>query len=257
MWKTIASGQTWVGEFHNKTKQGVLYWEQVTITPITDEYGKIVNYLAVKENITDKKLADEALILSEKQLRKTNAEKDKFFSIIAHDLKNPFNTMLGFTELLLNNYDSFESEKQKEFISIVHKQAENTYKLLEDLLMWANTQRGNIEFHPDKENLYLLVSNAIDILNQTALTKFINVKNQIPEDIFVKADRNMLCTIIRNIVSNAIKFTPKNGEIIVRTTVVTNENNQQYAEISIEDNGVGISKEQQSKLIGIMGLMEP
>ncbi len=183
-----------------------------------------------------------------KKLKELNATKDKFYSIIAHDLKSPFNTMLGFSELLIENFDKYDSQKKKKFIGIIQKGVQNTYKLLGNLLLWSRSQRGIIDFKPENLNLYLLIGETIEILRQSVANKSITLINQIPEDIFFKADRNMLSTIIRNLISNAIKFTHKGGEITIKAHTITDENNHKFIEITVKDSGVGISPEKQTKL---------
>ena len=374
LWQTITAGKTWKGEFHNKKKNGDYFWENVTITPIKDNEGKVVNYLAIKEDITGKIVAEQALKESEERLRlaqnagkigtwewniktdiilwsdmtykifglqktkdaiksddyfnhvypddkqrliaeldsviknnqeehkteyriinnqeitwveeisniirdevgefvkmigviqditdrkkaeqelqenetklkESNKTKDKFFSIIAHDLKSPFTSLLGFSELLNNNYDEYDIQQHKKFIGIINQGVQNTHKLLENLLLWSQAQRGIIDYKPENNNLYLLSNETINLLNQLIVGKSINLRNKIPQDICVNADKNMLLSILRNLISNAIKFTNSEGEIIINTKQYDN-----YAEISVKDNGVGISPEIQSGLFTI------
>jgi len=182
------------------------------------------------------------------KLKITNKTKDKFFSIIAHDLKSPFNTMLGFSKLLVNKFDKYDKEKQKEFLGILNQSIRNTFNLLENLLLWSSSQRGKIEFKPQKENLQLLINEIAVLVGQTAARKSIIIKNKIPENIIVNADNDMLTTIMRNLISNAIKFTPKEGEIIVNAALMTDENKKKFTEISIKDSGVGIVKEKLARL---------
>ncbi len=185
------------------------------------------------------------------ELEKANETKDKFFSIIAHDLKSPFSSILGFSELLHENFEEFDVTEQKEFINHIFQSARNTYKLLENLLLWSRSQRGRIDFKPEKENLYLLIVETIKILDQTAASKSITLKDDIPEDIFVYADIDLFSTILRNLVSNAIKFTPKGGEVTITARSASDDENQHYTEISVKDTGVGISQEKQSLLFKI------
>ncbi|MCD4834371.1 MAG: PAS domain S-box protein [Bacteroidales bacterium] len=213
--------------------------------------GEPIGFIGVSRNITERKRAETELKESEEHLRDLNATKDKFFSIIAHDLKSPFNSILGFSDVLMTNFDKFDVSKQKKFIGIIHQGAKNTYKLLENLLLWSHAQSGIVDYKPEKENLYLLSNKTIILLSQLLADKSINLINEIPQDICVKADENMLLTILRNLLSNAIKFTPKEGEIVISACAITDETNQNYTEISVKDNGVGISPEIQSGLFKI------
>ena len=151
---------------------------------------------------------EQALKENEAKLRESNNKKDKFFSVIAHDLRSPFNSMLGFSELLDEDFESFNTTQQKEFINIIHRGLQNTYKLLENLLIWSQMQQWHIDFKPEKINLNVLSNEIIEQLSLTAKSKSISINNSISENVNVKADKNMLSTIIRNLVSNAIKFTP-------------------------------------------------
>jgi len=185
------------------------------------------------------------------QLSELNATKDKLFSIIAHDLKSPFNSMLGFSKILDEEFDKYDTERKKKFISIVNQGLKHTYKLLENLLYWSRSQRGTIDFRPEKINMYLLFKETSELLNQSAENKSIKLINKLPEYIFVDADKDMLSTIIRNLLSNSIKFTPKGGEIKVIAKLIETNNNRDFVEIKIKDNGIGIPKEIQTKLFDI------
>ncbi|MCD4791991.1 MAG: hybrid sensor histidine kinase/response regulator [Bacteroidales bacterium] len=197
------------------------------------------------------KKSRDALKKAEHELQISNASKDKFFTIIAHDLKSPFNAILNFSELLLTNFEKFNVEKQKELIGFIHQSGMNTYKLLENLLLWSSSQRGIIDFSPKLKKLYTISKETVEFLNHTAVAKTITLKNEISDSIYVMADKEMLVTILRNLLSNAIKFTPKGGIITINANKITNENNQNYIEISVNDNGIGIPKEKQSQLFQI------
>ncbi len=186
----------------------------------------------------------------ENVLKEANVTKDKFFSIIAHDLKSPFNAMLGFSKILDENFDQLEVEKKKRFIGFISKGLQHTFELLENLLDWSSSQTGMIKFNPENSNLYLISENTIELLNQSAKNKFIKLINQIPENIYVNVDKDMISTIMRNLISNAVKFTPQNGEIMIKAQLATYENNK-YVEIKVIDNGVGIPEDIKSKLFNI------
>jgi len=191
---------------------------------------------------------NEEINIKNEELEEINITKDKFFSIIAHDLKNPFNSMLGLSEMLIKGFDDFEKTEQKDFINLIHKGLHRNYNLLENLLLWASEQRGVLEFNLEKENLYLISSEIISELAQTKNNKLINLINKIPEDIFVKADKNMLLIILRNLISNAIKFTQKNGDIEIGCNEFVNEN---IIKIYVKDSGIGMTKKRQAKLFDI------
>lgn len=234
------------------TKQ---YYALFSLEDVTELSNKIVQYRELKEEaiqeIERRKIGEQNLLKSEMQLKELNATKDKFFTIIAHDLKNPFNSMLGFLRLLSENFDDYDASTKKELIGYIHESTENTYKLLENLLTWSQSQSGMLNYKPDKENIYILINDTIKILNSLAENKSISIINKVSDKLFVSADKDMLSTIIRNLISNAIKFTPHGGEILLQGSIITNENNISLVKIAVEDNGIGISKEVQSRLFKI------
>jgi signal transduction histidine kinase len=172
-------------------------------------------------------------------LKQMNITKDKFFSIIAHDLKNPFNSIKGFTELLIENLNSYDDEKRMKFLKIIKDSTSKAHDLLNNLLIWANNQSGNIAFKPKEISLKPYVSDVISLLEIQAVNKDIIITNNIAENIQVYADENMLTTILRNLLSNAIKFTNERGFIII-----SGYHEDKWVTISIQDNGIGMSQEQ-------------
>lgn len=191
--------------------------------------------------------ARKELEIKNKELIDISNTKDKFLSIIAHDLRGSFNSMLGFSNLLNENYDDLGKEEQKEYLDIIYKNINNTHKLLENLLIWSSSQKGNITFNPDKENLFLLSSEIVELMQFSANNKSIEIKLDIPKQITVNADKYMFSTILRNLLSNAVKFTPKGGEIVVKAR----EQGGDFVQIIVEDNGVGIPQDIQLKLFDI------
>ncbi|WP_372751743.1 tetratricopeptide repeat protein [Labilibaculum sp.] len=185
------------------------------------------------------------------ELEKANKTKDKFFSIIAHDLKNPFNALLGFSDYLLKNHTTMDEEERGYYLKIINESSMKTFRLLDNLLTWARSQTGKIEFTPELFNISALISETISLLEESAWDKEIKLMLNAEKDLSITADKNMIDTVIRNLVSNAIKFTSKGGVIIVELQTVTDENNQKFAEISVKDNGIGVPHEIQSKLFTI------
>ena len=180
------------------------------------------------------------------QLSELNATKDKFFSIIAHDLKNPFNALMGFSTLLLDDYNSFDDDERKDLIQTMSDASENAYKLLQNLLEWSRSQTGSIKWYPDIIHLDEIANETLNLLKNQAMNKNITIVGVVPANITAFADGNMITTVIRNLMSNALKYTPKGGEVKLYTTQQNN-----HIEITIEDNGVGIRKEDLNKLFRI------
>jgi signal transduction histidine kinase len=179
-------------------------------------------------------LQGEDLKDSNKKLTILNATKDKFFSIIAHDLKNPFNSILGFSELLIEEFRELTEEKKLEFIRNIHYSSRRIYVLLENLLEWANTQTGNIRYHPEVIDLDEVLETNYALMRNKFDEKGIRFVKELPYDANFFADYNMISTVIRNLLANAIKFT-ETGEIKVSGRIKEN-----HMEVSISDTGTGI-----------------
>ncbi|GEM_PF-3934203 len=189
----------------------------------------------------------ETFFKQQKELVELNSTKDRFFSIIAHDLKSPFNSILGLTDMLKTELKDFDVETVEEYINFIHDAAKRTYKLLENLLDWANMQRGKMPFQTEKINLQEIFNNEIFSLQQIAKMKEIEISCvKSYGEIMVLADKNMLKSILRNLMTNAIKFTRKTGKILLSAELIEN-----FVEISVSDNGVGISAENAEKLFRI------
>jgi signal transduction histidine kinase len=175
-----------------------------------------------------------------------NSTKDKFLSIIAHDLRGPFSSILGFSDLIYENSSSNNTEQQRDYIEIIHGEIQTFYKLLENLLVWVQLQKEGINYTPVELTLFETADETLEPLKQLAQNKSIHIFNKIPDNFKVISDKSVLDTIIRNLVSNAIKFTAKGGKIIVGATI-----KNQQAEIYVNDDGTGISREKLNELFDI------
>ena len=184
------------------------------------------------------------------ELSKQNAAKDKFFSIISHDLKNPLANIIGFSELIKENHHEIEPAKLLSFIDYIHNSAIFTLEILEDLLHWARIQQGSLKSEMHKINLSELLVNNISGHLPQALAKSILLKSNFEKNIYINGDEKMIAAVVRNLISNAIKFTPKGGLISVSTKQKI-RNNKNIIETIIKDSGVGIDKEDQKKLFKI------
>jgi signal transduction histidine kinase len=179
-------------------------------------------------------------------LREANATKDKFFSIIAHDLKNPLHSMIGFSDLLENQFDEITDEKKKRYIQNINLASKNLFKLLVNLLEWARLQTGSIEFDPAQFDLNTLIEDVLDQFKVQTDQKEILLSSTMEDSTMVFADYNMVDAVVRNLLSNAIKFTPNGGEISVSKV-----ENTDHWEIAVKDTGVGIDLEDQEKLFDL------
>ena len=200
----------------------------------------------VSEQITqaiERKKNSEAIKSYAQELIQLNKTKDKFFSILAHDLKNPFITILGFSDLLLNDYHELADDERLFYVEEMKKSAEISHNLLQNLLQWSRSQTGRIEYRPTSINMRKIVDNNVELLRVLAERKKINLSSNIKEDVFVYADEDMITTVIRNLLTNAIKFTKKEGEVKLLVKC-----NGQMVEMCICDNGIGMDQETISEL---------
>jgi len=202
-----------------------------------DEEGKSTMSYGVNQDIT-------AIKKAEIELRELNATKDKFFSILAHDLRSPLSSFVGATEILSEDILTMEKVEVKKIIERMKISATNIYSLLENLLEWSRLMRNQVNFSPEKFNLKNKIEACTGILSENSGKKRIEIEISIPDDIEVIADKHMFDSIIRNLVSNAIKFTPLGGKVTIR---INHESNQSI-KISISDTGIGIPTELKSKL---------
>ncbi|MDO9577150.1 MAG: HAMP domain-containing sensor histidine kinase [Candidatus Cloacimonadales bacterium] len=183
---------------------------------------------------------------SQLELERINQSKDKLFSVISHDLKNPFNTLLNFSEIILKNYQNLPAEKLLDFLDRINKSAKRGYALLENLLHWSQFQTGTITIHPEKFEIKAKIAETILIFGEVAAAKNIKIINNLKKEFFVFADQQMITAVIRNLLSNALKFTENNGAITVSATELP-----QHLEISVSDSGVGINDTNMKKLFNL------
>ncbi len=219
-----------------------LLWNKVVKR--NKELKKTRNSLRSKKE----KLKEQAQQLKKanQKLNELNTTKDKFFSIIAHDLKNPFNTIKGFADILKNTYDKLPEHRISSYIDCIYSSAVNTYSLLENLLQWARSQSKKIKYEPKEFDINEIIDKNIDLTKENILKKEIELVNnaKIKNNIF--ADENMISTIIRNLLTNAIKYTPEKGTI----TICCHQKNNNL-EISITDTGIGMEPDEMRNLFKI------
>jgi signal transduction histidine kinase len=190
--------------------------------------------------------SEEALRERESQLTDLNATKDKFFNIVAHDLKNPFTSLLGSSELLYENIDNLGTENIKELALILNDSAKSGYAILQNLLDWSRSQTGLLKINPESVNLKDLIKENISAQQLAATNKEIKMYYKSEEDVFVYSDKNMINTILRNLLSNAVKFTYKSGKVAISTTMANDE-----VIVSVKDSGIGIPMEKIEQLFKI------
>ncbi|MFP4365453.1 MAG: tetratricopeptide repeat protein [Bacteroidales bacterium] len=202
----------------------------------------------LKQKIDDLEKTNDKLRLSAVTLEQLNATKNRFFSIIAHDLKNPFNALLGFSELITTSFNQLKEQEIKEYISLVHQSSQNLYKLLENLLKWSAAQTGKMHYLPEQFDLVSLINSEIHFLRINASKKQIEISKNTPDEMIINSDKLVLSSVIRNILDNAIKFTRPGGNIKVSA-----EKKYREVIVKISDSGIGIPKDMQKKMFSIDG----
>ena len=210
-------------------------------TPDTaDKYliSLITSAIGVEE---ERRIAQNELLAKAEELKELNLTKDKFFSIIAHDLKGPFNAIMGFSEILTREWDDFSEEEKLHFIRNIHSSAKNTYQLLENLLEWSISQTGRLKFSQAPLDLSVLANEVVILLREMAERKQIKLFTAVNFGTVVFADENMVRTILRNLVSNAIKFTYPGGLVkIFAKAIPGTPGTADLFEVCVDDNGIGI-----------------
>lgn len=223
------------------SKSGKQIHAEISASKITFR-GKIA-YQCICRDITERKNAIQKINQYNQELKNLNANKDKFFSLIAHDLKSPFNALLGYSDFILSDYKDLNKEEILEGTTHINKAARNIYALLENLLQWSGLQTGGVAFHPSNILLYNLGKKVIELYQKNADAKNILLNLSMDKFCQVFADENMIYTILRNLISNAIKFTDFGGEIDLKAEIIDGE-----VLISVSDNGIGISDEDSQRL---------
>jgi len=225
--------------------QGKFLFLDVHKAPIRDEHGNVIGVVGTARDVTHQRLLEdektravEDLRRSEENLRKINEEKDKFFSIIAHDLRAPFNGFLGLTEIMAEGMSRMTLDEIQKIANVMRSSATNLFRLLGNLLEWARMQMGAIPFIPTNSLLKPKILESLMIIQDMANKKEITIGFDIPEDLMVFTDMNMLGVIIRNIVTNAVKFTTKGGNVIISAKPLS----ESFIEISVKDTGIGMNK---------------
>lgn len=242
MYKNIAKGELGSQEFEIEYKDELIsgfYQVQVFQTEI--------NTITVHfTEISARKNAEKLLEKQSAELQESNVTKDKFLSIIAHDLKNPFNAILGFSDLMLKNFYELDDETLLKGLTTIESASKHAYKLLENLLIWSQNQTGRREFNPESLNLKTQINESLSMVESTAAKKGIHIVLNIKKSIQIFADKNMIDSILRNLISNAIKFSHKGAKIRIAATESDHE-----IHISVSDDGVGMSPENLSSIFKI------
>ncbi len=235
----------YITEVQQPCKNGDTIWVEVA-TQIQFNSDAEIEVLGVSRNIEKRKKMEQELLLSQAKLKELNATKDKFFSIIAHDLKGPVSGISGISGILKTEAPNLDIDTIVKYTDIINSSALHTFNLLENLLDWARMQQGGISFEPKNILIYQLIKSEIEDLKYNADQKNITMVHATQEDITAKADVKMIGTVLRNLILNAIKFTAKDGKVSIET-----KKKDGVIEISVTDTGIGMNKEEVEKLFRI------
>lgn len=226
-----------------------------------DSEGTVLSYFGIIKDITESKdvegqlkeyvedLADlnRKLVKSETELKTLNASKDKFFSILAHDLRAPFTSLIGLTDFLVDDIKNLSNDDIVNFSKKINTASKNIYNLVENLLQWSRLQTGAVEFHPFNFDLYVLVDEVISTVIGVSVKKKIEIINDVKENTIISADRNMIYSVIQNLIANALKFTEPGGLVKIYISDLTEE----VYTVTVKDTGIGISPADMKKIFRI------
>ncbi|WP_167899225.1 sensor histidine kinase [Wenyingzhuangia aestuarii] len=231
-------------EYQFRKKSGELFYGLISAKTIKINGEQCI--VSIINDITIRKTAELNLKKSEASLRQSNSTKDKFFSIIAHDLKSPFNGILGFSELLSEQVKNNDYESIVEYAEIIHDSSKHAVNLLSNLTEWSMAQTGKMQFHPEYVDMVLMIKSTLDLLKIASDQKEIHTHLNLPSNLILYVDKIMIEVVLRNLISNAIKFTHQRGSISINVQ----EKEKEFL-FSIIDTGIGIQKNNLNQLFRI------
>ena len=250
LWETITTGHEWKGELHNKKKNGELFWESASISPIKDASGKTTHYLAVKEDITDKKKLEKALHESQEALLRASKVKDEFLSITSHDLKSPLGIVKTSMSLLLE--EEAVTDSIKEYAELSLRQANKGLKLISDLLDLKKLESGDVRLEITRFKFLKLVNEIIGDFKSSFDRAGVALDYIGDEHLEVLADYNKVGQVISNLLGNALKYTSRGGNVSIKAVVINRQDmdnvSRSYLRVSVRDTGEGIPPEKLVKI---------
>ncbi|MEO0288443.1 MAG: response regulator [candidate division WOR-3 bacterium] len=246
LWDTIKSGREWRGEFHNKRKDGTLYWELALIAPITDKDGKIINFVAVKEDITERKRMEHELFESKLKAEQATKAKSVFLANMSHEIRTPLNGIVGMVDLLLGTK---LDKEQEDYVKTIKYSSITLLTLINDILDFSKIESGKMSFEEIEFDLYQLVELSLKPLVFEIYKKGLEVIIDIDKDVprYIKSDPVRLKQVLLNLVGNSLKFTEK-GEILVEVRTVEKKENDLILKFIVSDTGIGIDHDKIEKI---------
>ena len=238
----LLQGEVLFHEVENIRKDGSVNYMELREKKIILPDGK-TGILVFANDVTTRRLAEESVKKYMQELETANATKDKFFSIIAHDLKSPFNAILGFSKLLFDDFNDFTDEEKLTIIENIKLSSESTYKLLQNLLEWAKMQTNQLIIRNEDIDVCILINDTIDLLKSQAEQKNIKIFSSVRFDTLIYADENIIKTVLRNLISNAIKFSYPGNKV-----KIFSEETDGAIKISVQDFGIGLTEEEKENI---------
>jgi len=234
-------------EFRILNKIGNVVWVRNKINAVRDSDGKILKIYGLISDITFSKRAEEELKQSAANLKKLNDAKDRFLSIISHDLRAPFSSILGFTDLLLED-DTLTDVERQQYISYIQDSSKSMLALVNSMLDWTRIQTGRIKFEPEKLNAREIIESSINTVSGIALKKGVEIENLIEPALHIYGDKNLILHVFNNLLSNAVKFTKLGDRIMISVNV---SSTSRFITFSVKDSGIGIKEGNLDKLFSI------
>ena len=246
LWHTITNGDKWNGEFLNKHKDGHLYWETASIAPIKDFEGEITGFIAVKENVTDRKEAEEALKIAKNDAEAANRAKSEFLSSMSHELRTPLNGILGFAQLLEQDPKNPLSKPQWDRADYIIKSGEHLLELINQVLELAQIEAGKLSVNLENLPICEVIEECIPIVRAMAEKRNVSVESDTAEcaNILVRADHTRLKQVFLNLLSNGVKYNRDGGSVTIGAHLTT----QGQIRIAVTDTGLGIAKDKHEEI---------
>ena len=247
MWRTIAAGEVWHGEFHNKRRDGRLIWERASIAPVRDEKGTVTHYVAVKEDVTERKRAEVELLAAKERAEAASTAKSQFMATISHELRTPLNAIIGFSEVMRDGaFGPLGDERYQRFARSINEAGAHLLKLINDIIDLANAEAGHFAMAETIVDPRAEVLAAIEAVKEAAAAASLLLVIDVPEHLpLLYADERAIRQIAGNLLDNAVKFTPSGGRITVRAAL---EESGLFA-ITVSDTGIGIPHEKLSTVL--------
>lgn len=247
MWETLTAGKEWNGDFENKRKDGRHYWEHASISPLRNAQGEITHYVAVKEDVTERRKWEQELQEATRAAEAANRAKSVFLANMSHEIRTPLNAILGFAQLMVR--DASLPESLRPHLETINRSGEHLLALINDILEMSKIEAGRITLNPVRFDLHALLDDMAMMFRVRTDAKGLTLELHRAEDVprYVVADEGKLRQVLINLLGNAVKFTDRGG-ITLRVRKQTRDQGQVIVSMAVEDTGVGISEEEQTKL---------